>query len=96
MVAATPQLLTNKDRGVLPVNGHSAGRDAPKGSKSKVVEGIKVTIRRLPPGMTEAEVKVILGDEWKMGGDKVDWFYFGPGKVAREYELRFEMLCILC
>lgn len=93
MAALTPQLLMKRDSEVLPVNGNAATGDAPRETKSKPPpEGMKVMIRRLPPGITEAEVQEILGEDWKPGSGKVDWFSFGPGKVAREYELRFQLV----
>lgn len=48
-------------------------------------EGEKVIIRRLPPGLTEAEFISILGSEWAVGNGKVDWFSYAPGKVCNEY-----------
>ena len=42
-------------------------------------------IRRLPPGMTEAEFVSILGNEWELGKGKVDWFEFAQGKISTEY-----------
>ena len=44
----------------------------------------KVVIRRLPPGLTEQEFYEALGDPWRLGGDKVDWASFKPGKISRE------------
>ncbi|KAL7933440.1 Smg-4/UPF3 family domain-containing protein [Trichoderma chlorosporum] len=59
--------------------------DPPKAPKTKTPhEGEKVIIRRLPPGMTEAECVSILGSEWAVGNGKVDWFSYAPGKVSNE------------
>ncbi|MCJ1437743.1 hypothetical protein MMC27_007130 [Xylographa pallens] len=44
----------------------------------------KVVIRRLPPGLTEQEFYEALGDQWKLGGDRVDWACFKPGKISRD------------
>lgn len=45
---------------------------------------LKVIIRRLPPGLTETEFYVCLGEEWKLGRERVDWASFKPGKVSKE------------
>ncbi|EHK15948.1 uncharacterized protein TRIVIDRAFT_184401 [Trichoderma virens Gv29-8] len=59
--------------------------DPPKAPKTRTPhEGEKVIIRRLPPGMTEAECLSILGSEWAVGSGKVDWFSYAPGKASNE------------
>ncbi|KAL6816859.1 Smg-4/UPF3 family domain-containing protein [Trichoderma camerunense] len=59
--------------------------DTPKAPKTRTPhEGEKVIIRRLPPGMTEAECVSILGSDWVVGNGKVDWFSYAPGKVSNE------------
>jgi len=45
---------------------------------------LKVIIRRLPPGLTELEFYTSLGEEWKHGGERVDWASYKPGKVSKE------------
>lgn len=45
---------------------------------------LKLLIRRLPPGLTRAELETALGDEWKSGAGKVDWLQYKPGKVSKE------------
>ena len=45
---------------------------------------LKVVLRRLAPKLTQEEFENIMGDEWKMGGVKVDWSSYVPGKLARE------------
>ncbi|KAL8953717.1 MAG: hypothetical protein Q9183_007315 [Haloplaca sp. 2 TL-2023] len=45
---------------------------------------LKLVIRRLPPGLTEEELKDILGEEWQVGNGRVDWANFKPGKVSRD------------
>ena len=44
----------------------------------------KVVVRRLPPGLTEVEFEKALGEEWKVGAGKVNWFDFRPGKVSKD------------
>lgn len=46
---------------------------------------LKLLIRRLPPGLTQAELETALGEEWKVGAGKVDWLSYKPGKVSKEY-----------
>ncbi|RGP72131.1 hypothetical protein FSPOR_2976 [Fusarium sporotrichioides] len=59
--------------------------ETPKPTKTKAHnEGEKLTIRRLPPGMTEAEFASILGSEWEVGKGKVDWFCFAEGKISTD------------
>ena len=45
---------------------------------------LKLVLRRLPPGLTQAELEAALGDEWKVGGGKVDWYLYKEGKVSKE------------
>ncbi|MCJ1384198.1 hypothetical protein MMC17_007314 [Xylographa soralifera] len=44
----------------------------------------KIVIRRLPPGLTEQEFYETLGNQWRPGGDRVDWASFKPGKISRD------------
>ncbi|KAI4096968.1 MAG: hypothetical protein LQ344_000771 [Seirophora lacunosa] len=46
---------------------------------------LKLVVRRLPPGLTEVEFETILGGEWKLGGGRVDWAVYKPGKISKEY-----------
>ncbi|KAF2461174.1 Smg-4/UPF3 family-domain-containing protein, partial [Lineolata rhizophorae] len=45
---------------------------------------LKLVLRRLPPGLVQAELESALGDEWKLGEGKVDYFLFKPGKVSTD------------
>ncbi|KAL8638983.1 MAG: hypothetical protein Q9228_003923 [Teloschistes exilis] len=45
---------------------------------------LKLVIRRLPPGLTQAEFEECLGVEWQVGSGKVDWATFKPGKVSKD------------
>ncbi|KAM0430489.1 hypothetical protein ACHAPT_005836 [Fusarium lateritium] len=59
--------------------------DAPKPTKTKAHnEGEKLVIRRLPPGMTQAEFVSILGNVWELGKGRIDWFSFAPGKISTD------------
>ena len=46
---------------------------------------LKMLVRRLPPGLTQAEFEASLGEEWKVPNGKVDWAVYKPGKVSKEY-----------
>lgn len=60
-------------------------KETPKPARSKAHnEGEKLVIRRLPPGMTEAEFVSILGPDWELSKGKVDWLSYAPGKVSHE------------
>ncbi|KAF5628416.1 hypothetical protein F52700_8150 [Fusarium sp. NRRL 52700] len=66
-------------------NKHANESETPKPTKTKAHnEGEKLVIRRLPPGMTEAEFVSILGSEWELGKGKVDWFSFAGGKISTD------------
>ncbi|KAF2401485.1 hypothetical protein EJ06DRAFT_521268 [Trichodelitschia bisporula] len=59
--------------------------NAPRGPSRKLAAPrLKLLLRRLPPGLTQAELEGILGEEWKVGEGKVDWFEFKPGKVSKD------------
>ncbi|KAJ8107625.1 hypothetical protein ONZ43_g6678 [Nemania bipapillata] len=48
------------------------------------VEGKKVVVRRLPPGMTADEYWTTLGEEWKVGKGKVDWARYDDGEISND------------
>lgn len=71
--------------GVLPISPLAAQRGSSnKPSPKPAAPQLKVLIRRLPPGLTAQEFVAVLGDEWKVGNGKVDWFRFKEGKVFKE------------
>ncbi|KAJ5690862.1 hypothetical protein N7462_005254 [Penicillium macrosclerotiorum] len=45
---------------------------------------LKLLVRRLPPGLTQAEFEAALGEEWRVGAGKVDWLQYKPGKVSKD------------
>lgn len=47
---------------------------------------LKIVVRRLPPGLIQAEFEEALGVDWKVNGGKVDWAVYKEGKVSKEYE----------
>ncbi|KAF2728489.1 hypothetical protein EJ04DRAFT_546753 [Polyplosphaeria fusca] len=71
--------------GVLPVSllQKNAPASAPRGPKPPQ-QRLKLLMRRLPPGLTKAEFEDKLGDEWKLGSGKVDWFLYRKGKVSKD------------
>lgn len=72
--------------GVLPVAvlQKNAPASAPRGPKAAQPR-LKLVLRRLPPGITQAELEAILGEDWKVGAGKIDYSLFKKGKVSKEY-----------
>ncbi|ESZ92837.1 hypothetical protein SBOR_6791 [Sclerotinia borealis F-4128] len=82
---ATTAGSRNQTNGVLSVTttqipGNSSKQNVIKPASSKM----KLVVRRLAPGLTEAEFFSILGDDWKAGQGKVDWFQYKPGKDSKD------------
>ncbi|KAE8152361.1 Smg-4/UPF3 family-domain-containing protein [Aspergillus avenaceus] len=57
---------------------------APKKTLKPAAPRLKILVRRLPPGLTQTEFETVLGPEWKVGGGKIDWFQYKPGKVSKD------------
>jgi regulator of nonsense transcripts 3 len=74
--------------GVLPVNAaarkNAVAQSGSKGSARLPAPRLRLIIRRLPPGLTETEFWIALGDDWKVGSGKVDWAAFKDGKISKE------------
>ncbi|EDN05369.1 predicted protein [Histoplasma mississippiense (nom. inval.)] len=71
--------------GVLPISPSAVQRGSSnKPSPKPAAPQLKVLIRRLPPGLTAQEFVAVLGDEWKVGNGKVDWFRFKEGKDFKD------------
>lgn len=82
-MAAPPRLLSRKANGET-VEGPTLS-ETPKTPKVKgQTQGEKVVVRRLPPGMTEEEFVTTLGEEWRVGNGKVDWFSYVSGKISTQ------------
>ncbi|KAF9883022.1 hypothetical protein FE257_004335 [Aspergillus nanangensis] len=62
----------------------NASTTAPKKAPKPAAPRLKLVVRRLPPGLTQAEFEAVLGDEWKVGGGKVDWLQYKAGKVSKD------------
>ncbi|KAI1765211.1 Smg-4/UPF3 family-domain-containing protein [Hypoxylon sp. FL1150] len=74
-----------KPNGILPAPTLEVASDTPKASRAKdPLRGKKTIVRRLPPGMTEAEFWALLGDEWKVGKGKVGWTKFHDGHISQD------------
>ncbi|KIW64085.1 hypothetical protein PV04_09043 [Phialophora macrospora] len=82
--------MTSKGRsaGVLPINAaarkNATSNSAAKSSQRSPAPRLRLIIRRLPPGLTEAEFWAVLGDEWRVGSGKVEWAAYQDGKVSRD------------
>ena len=48
-------------------------------------EKLTVTIRRLPPGLTQPEFETPLVEEWIPGKGQVDYFGYTSGKISDKY-----------
>lgn len=77
---------STRSNGVLPITASQTSGNASKQGISKLpAQKLKVVVRRLAPSLTEEEFTTILGDEWKVGQGKVDWFDYKNGKDSKEY-----------
>ncbi|TAQ87972.1 hypothetical protein B7494_g3701 [Chlorociboria aeruginascens] len=72
--------------GLLPINVSQTASNSskPVPAVKPPAPKLKVVIRRLAPGLTEAEFTTILGEEWKLGQGKVDWLSYKPGKDSTD------------
>ncbi|KAI5299115.1 hypothetical protein KEM55_002557 [Ascosphaera atra] len=73
--------------GVLPVPASATQKGAEKkpseNNSARPAPRLKLVVRRLPPGLTQTEFEAALGEEWKVGNGRVDWYEFRPGKVTK-------------
>jgi regulator of nonsense transcripts 3 len=82
--------------GVLAVTASQTSGNGPRAVISKPPSPkLKVVVRRLAPGLTEAEFTSVLGDDWNLGQGKVDWFLYKPGKDSKEYVSRIYAAVLL-
>jgi len=81
--------------GVLAITASQTSGSGPRSAVAKPPSPkLKIVVRRLAPGLTEAEFTSVLGDDWILGQGKVDWFIYKPGKDSKEYAL--QMSCTVC
>ncbi|EED16929.1 nonsense-mediated mRNA decay protein Upf3, putative [Talaromyces stipitatus ATCC 10500] len=74
-----------KEAGIiqLPLSATQKGASTKRTPKVPAPR-LKLIIRRLPPGLTQAEFETGLGDDWKVGRGKIDWFQFKSGKISKD------------
>lgn len=76
--------------GVLPISASTASKKANTSSPASAtsqrqgIPRLRLIVRRLPPGFTQAEFEDTLGDDWWMGAGRVDWFAYKNGKISKE------------
>ncbi|PIG80413.1 nonsense-mediated mRNA decay protein Upf3 [Aspergillus arachidicola] len=63
---------------------NAAAAPTPKKAPKPAAPRLKLLVRRLPPGLTQAEFETAIGPEWKLGAGKIDWFQYKPGKVSKD------------
>ena len=86
-VAPANGVLSVPASAIQDITGQKASTESAATSENAIAPTpprLKVVIRRLAPKMTQEEFEDIMGDDWKMGGGKVDWTSYVPGKLARE------------
>ena len=89
--------LRDQANGILPITASQTAGNASKASANKSTgPRLKVVIRRLAPGLTEAEFMKLLGDDWRLGQGKMDWFSYKPGKDSKEYEFSISNCQVWC
>lgn len=80
----------SRSNGVLSIPASATQKKSGGGSEGPTSRAplarLKIIVRRLPPGLSQSEFDEALGDEWRTGGDKVDWTVYKEGKVSKEYE----------
>ncbi len=81
---ATQTTRPTARNGVIEIPASATQARSAMPSATSSTTRLKLVIRRLPPGLTEDEFEASLGEDWKVGGGKVDWAVFKPGKVSKE------------
>ncbi len=79
----------SRSNGVLSIPASAtqkrSGVDSEGLNSKPATTRLKIVIRRLPPGLTQAEFEEALGDDWRVNRGKVDWAVYKEGKVSKEY-----------
>lgn len=74
--------------GAIPPVNHTNMRSPPTNQPAMQTRNtgirLKIQVRRLPPGLTEAEFKEAIGEDWLPGKERVDWMSYQPGKISKE------------
>jgi regulator of nonsense transcripts 3 len=82
---ASSAVPTRAQNGVLPVAAaQTSGNESRQAAARQSSQKLKLIVRRLAPALTEAEFLSVLGEEWKLGNGKVDWFRYHAGKDSKE------------
>ena len=82
---------TRSINGILPAPAGlsaktmSTAPPSTKGSSKTVAPRLRLIVRRLPPGLTQAEFEEVLGEGWSPGAGRVEWAAYKEGKVSKEY-----------
>jgi regulator of nonsense transcripts 3 len=99
--AATQGGSRSHTNGVLAITASQTSGNGPRSAAAAAAAAkppspkLKVVVRRLAPGLTEAEFTTILGDEWNLGQGKVDWFLYKPGKDSKECVISIPCVMLL-
>ena len=84
---SAPRLQPHAGKGVLsvPVSATRKPTTSSKAHQRSSMSRLRLIVRRLPPGLTEAEFWAAIGEDWAVGQGKVDWAAYKDGKVSKEY-----------
>jgi hypothetical protein len=85
MASSTQSASRSQTNGVLAVTTSQTQGNSRQTAIKPHAPRTKVIVRRLAPRLTETEFKTLLGEDWKLGGGKVDWLLYKPGKESKEY-----------
>ena len=91
MASSSPRVTIarpSRSNGVLSIPASATQRKNGPSQESQLSRAstarLKIILRRLPSGLTQAEFEETLGDDWRNGGDKIDWVVYKSGKVSKE------------
>ncbi|KAL8722523.1 MAG: hypothetical protein Q9181_007467 [Wetmoreana brouardii] len=81
-----PPRLMARNGGVLkiPASATQARPSMASAAGTTSNSRLKLVIRRLPPGLSQAEFESALDEDWQVGSGKVDWTVYKPGKVSKD------------
>jgi regulator of nonsense transcripts 3 len=92
MASSTSVAGTRAQNGVLPMPVTQTSTNAPRPTATRQSsQKLKLIVRRLAPALTETEFLAVIGDDWKAGNGKVDWFRYQAGKDSKEC-----VICLIC
>ena len=82
-VLPVPSAILQKSAATAPAAAQSRLGE-PASASTRRAPRLKVVIRHLPPGLSQAEFEAAIGPEWKVGHGEVDWYNFRPGRISKE------------